>query len=201
VGGKAEKTFIDLGRLKPAVAREALSVLIGLPLSDVWHPIFQVFEFGEQRPGKNNRGDDVTFAEWSLHVSCAGQVTRHASVIVASGDMRRNGTGAARRFFDRKTPPKEPEARKRWAAAKEFFAHVKQGSLLVRSVSVSPVGSVTINLSKGFAIRTFTNSAGDWGQWALLHRNSSYSFWVDARADGAIAGKFEPQATEPPPSE
>lgn len=193
-----ENTFVDLGRLDPALAEEALLILIGLPLSSMWHPIFQIFEFGEQRPGKNKKGQDVTFGDWSLHVSCEWHVARNGSVIVGSRDMKRKRTGQARRFFDRKTPPRDAEERKRWAAANEFFDLVKQGVLIVQSVSVGSTGSLEIKLSDNFVLRTFNACATGWEQWCLLHRPSPYSFWVDARADGAIAHRWEatPPATE-----
>lgn len=64
--------------LKPeevAEAQEALSILIGLPLTDMFRYFeFQKFEFGEQNPHLNDRGEETTWSDWGLVVACEWQV-------------------------------------------------------------------------------------------------------------------------------
>jgi len=53
------------------LACEALSALVGLPLSDMWrYAGCQKFEFGEQKATVNRKGQDATRADWGLVASC-----------------------------------------------------------------------------------------------------------------------------------
>ena len=76
----------ELGPLTPDLAEKTLSVLVGLPLSDFRKPIFTIFEFGEQKPAKNRKGQDVTFADWIL--DCwVWQITKGDAVVLGWKDM------------------------------------------------------------------------------------------------------------------
>lgn len=56
-------------------ANRAVQELVGLPLTDMWrYGECQKFEFGEQKPCLNRRGEATTRAEWGLVVSCRWRV-------------------------------------------------------------------------------------------------------------------------------
>ena len=56
-------------------AREALSALVGLPLSDMWRYMgCQKFEFGEQKQHVNRKGEETTWADWGLVANCRWRV-------------------------------------------------------------------------------------------------------------------------------
>ncbi len=54
-----------------ADANRALAGLVGLPLSDMWRYLgCQKFEFGEQKPHFNGKGEETTWADWGLVANC-----------------------------------------------------------------------------------------------------------------------------------
>jgi len=59
-----------LDREQRNLAQEALKDLVGLPLSDMWRYGCQKFEFGEQHPQVNRKGEVIHAAEWALVAEC-----------------------------------------------------------------------------------------------------------------------------------
>lgn len=133
-----------------AALTERLKVLVGLPLTDIWRPIWQCFEFGEQKPALNKKGDEITRADYSVTLTGDWAVTLGSLVVMGSGDHKSNGK---RRFYDRVTPPREPEARDRWKRAKAFFQLIEEAKLIVESILVTPSGLILISLSDGYVIQ------------------------------------------------
>ncbi|CAN5369630.1 hypothetical protein BH11ARM1_BH11ARM1_08280 [soil metagenome] len=184
--------MFELGHLTREMTEEALTPLVGLALTDFRQPIFTIFEFGEQRPGKNRRGEDVTFADWSFDITgMSWQVVHHDRVVIGSSDMPYSGKRRPKRFFERITPPRDPELRSRWRAANDFLDLVEAGSLHAVAVSAGPAGATSIFLEEGYAIHTFTDSSKATDLWTLQHRPTRESFWAEAKLNGLIARKYE----------
>lgn len=133
-----------------AALTERLQVLVGLPLTDIWRPVWQCFEFGEQKTATNRKGDEITRADYSVTLTGDWAVTLGSVVVVGSGDHK--GIGK-RRFYDRATPPREPESRDRWKRAKAFFQLIEEAKLIVESILVAPSGLILISFSDGYVIQ------------------------------------------------
>ncbi len=191
---KEECVHTDQGPLTTAMAQEALAPLIGQPLTDMRRPLWQIFEFGEQRPTRNRHGEDITLADWLLSIYCSWQLTRGDSVILGYDDFSHNLMRATRRFFDRKTPPKDAIARKRWKAANELFALVESGVLIVRCITVHPAGGVAIGLSDDYEIRTFNDMSDPCFLWSIYRKPTSSTFGVDGSPIGLEAWTYAPVA-------
>lgn len=125
-----------------------LSVMVGLPLTDMWRPLWMVFEFGELKPGVGRGDQPVMRADFSLMVTCDWRVLQGAVTVLGSGDLRLD----RKPFYARKTPPRDPLAKARWKRAKEFIEKVEQGSLTVESVEVTESARLRIKLSQGYEI-------------------------------------------------
>lgn len=111
----------------------------------------QIFEFGEQKPFTNRKGEVATQADLSLKFLADWRVSLGAETVFGSGD---HGSGK-RRFYDRKTPPREEFDRVRWKRAKEFLRRVEERTLVVESVNVTDTGIVFVKLSDGYEIAGF----------------------------------------------
>ena len=96
--------------IKKAV-EQALQPIVGEPLTDMWrYAGCQKFEFGVQRPAKNDDGEEITLADWGLVVSCDWSVSGPAGRVVSSDDFgpgRRRRDKRAHPFYDslRTEPP------------------------------------------------------------------------------------------------
>ncbi len=153
-----------------------LSVLVGEPLSDMWRPFGQAFEFAEQIPHVNRRGEDVTFAALEVTFTSTWHVMRESVLVMGSGDH--DYPKKKRRFYDRQTPPRKEPERQRWKEAQTLLAKVVAAELIVQSVSADRYGQVEIRLSRGYAIRNFIVSVRD----ELLHfanRRTGYYGIID----------------------
>lgn len=145
-----------------------LSKIVGLPLSDIWRALGQVFEFGEQRPFVNKKGDPATRSDFSVKFLDVWRVTRGPAIVFGSGDHR-----GKRRFYDRKTPPQDPTQRERWERAKEFIRRIEAEDLLVERVMVTDSFVVVISLSDGYEIAGFGASS----------ESAEFLFWSDDTTD------------------
>jgi hypothetical protein len=129
----------------------ALTSLVGLPLSDMWRAGFQIFEFGVQRPHLNHRGEEVTRADYALHVSCPWRVLSPAGLALGSGDYESPGRG-----------PRHHRAR-------AFFEQMDAGLLTVEGVEVDASGGPRLQLGKGYLLEIVPmTSVGAREHWRLL---------------------------------
>src|SRR6266571_2122201 len=65
-----------------------LRVLIGQPMSDCWRAInMQIFEFGQQRPTVNRKGQDIEVADLKLHVQCRWRLVDGATIVFGRDDL------------------------------------------------------------------------------------------------------------------
>jgi hypothetical protein len=165
-----------------------LSTLVGQPLSDIFHPLWQIFEFGAQVPSLNRKGEAITLGEFSLSLTSAWHVMRDSTAVIGSGDHMR---GRKRKFYDRQSPPRDAEDRARWAEAKEFFSFVEAQELFAESISVPFNGCFEIRLSRGYAIRKFVDSARDEFFW-LTDRRTDHSWEVLYERGQMVLTEFGP---------
>jgi hypothetical protein len=128
-----------------------LQPIVGQPLTDMWRPIGQGFEFGPQTPTINRRGEAVHRAPMLLDLLDRWHITRGSTIVMGYADHVHK-----RRFYHRQKAPAEAEARARWVRAKEFFEHVSEGSLIVRAVQ-GRGGGLEIELSGDYWIRAFVD--------------------------------------------
>lgn len=177
---------------------DALAPLVGVALSGLWQPAYQVFEFGPQTPEVNHHGEPITLSEWNLCVSCDWHVSEGDIVILGAADLDEKPSG--HRFYDRTTPPRDAEQRQRWRNAQRFFDYVDKAMLTVQTVIAGPAGSITLELSRGFAIRTFQNSSRQWEFWHLVNRIENTSLYLERGERGLVcwSAQSAPQVGSPP---
>ena len=153
--------------------RSALNVLVGLPLTDLWRPLGQTFEFGLQKPYLNRKGEEIHRSDYRLHLLQEWRVTEHNVVVMGSDDHQ-----TKRRFYRRKTPPRDPIARERWRRANRFFDLVKGGALLVERVTIDDSASIRIELTEGFLIEAINCSSDNYEVWIFDNDAEGRSLWV-----------------------
>ena len=142
---------------KAKVIEAILAPIVGEPLTDMWKAGGQYFEFGKQLPFTNRCGRAATRSALRLKAVAPGGswiVTRSSELVVGSDDCV-----LRRRFFDRKTPPRDPARRHRWRVAHDFFKRVSKGDLQVLSLKAEDTGSLRIELEDGYALSIFSTSA------------------------------------------
>jgi hypothetical protein len=127
---------------------QELSQIVGLPLTCLWRALGQIFEFGEQKPFLNRKGEEVCRSDFSVKFLAGWRVSVGVMTVFGSGDH----ISGKRRFYDRKTRPRDPLNRARWDRAKEFLRRVHEQSLIVESVQVTRSGVVFIRLSDDYEI-------------------------------------------------
>ena len=111
---------------------KALSALIGMPLSDmIRYCGWQRFEFGEQIPAKNKRGEDVTISDWAISLNCPWRIEGPDGFSLTSEDF-------------------EPERHDDHAEA--FYDRFESDPISVESVSVESNGALTFFFSEGFVL-------------------------------------------------
>lgn len=186
-----KNVITELGPLTDEMTEKALAVLVGLPLTKFLKPIFVVFEFGDQLPFKNRKGEDITLAEWSFDIIDFWHVTHNDTIVIGRNDMPHRRKGRGRRFFERRTPPRDPQQRARWQRANDFLDRVDNGSLRVTSVLGGPAGAACIQLTDGYAIRAFSADSDRGDLWTLQNRVTKYSFWAGTEGYGPIALQYE----------
>ena len=138
----------------------ALRPLMGEPLSHMRRAGFQMFEIGVQRPCKNRKGQDITLADMSLHVSCNWYITRNGDQIVSSEDFG-PGWGVRR---DEKAMP--------------FYEMLGEEEFVVTSIHADNSGGVVIQLTRGYMLQIVTDhdeavmdTDADTEQWRLLPKD------------------------------
>lgn len=112
------------------LAEVTLSALVGLALTDMWrYAGCQKFEFGEQRPFINRKGQQATASDISLVVSTAWQITGPQDFSLTSdhfaGDVRTDDH------------------------ASDFYDSLSHSPPTVTQVQVSANGSLTLTFSGG----------------------------------------------------
>ncbi|MBS1715393.1 MAG: hypothetical protein JST30_13770 [Armatimonadetes bacterium] len=156
-----------------------LSVLVGQPLTDMWRPCSQCFEFGEQRPYTTPKGHETTRAQVSLFVYANWRIAQNGVVVMGSDDHRPSRRGSKRRFYDRKTPPRDPERRRAWTIANAFLSNLKTSRFVVLSVEVGAAGLLHLTLTKGVTIDVVPCGIdSDVCWWYLADRSPSAECWV-----------------------
>ncbi|MCO5297393.1 MAG: hypothetical protein M9921_11090 [Fimbriimonadaceae bacterium] len=141
--------------------QEALrSLLVGLPLSDYWKPIFHVFEFGEQKPKLNKRGVEITKADVSLNVECSWRIRCGTRYVMGSDDFEFPRSVQRVALPRRRTPPGDPNDAIRWRVCQQFFREVERASLVVRRVQVSALGDLKISLSRNHVLDVWVQGSG-----------------------------------------
>jgi hypothetical protein len=97
----------------------------------------------------------------------------------------------ARRFYDRRTPPRDPEQRQRWRAARSLLEKAGNGELVVLSCEVLAHGQINLNLTQEFAIRKFTDSADDMLVNWFHDKVADRSYEVEFRGGKMILEDFQ----------
>jgi len=147
---------------RPRSLSEELKVLLDLPLSGMWRAVFQIFEFGEQKPALNRNGEEITRADYSLDVSCAWRIRKNCYIVISDVDH-----WTKRRFYRRKTPPRDPRQRTRWRRAQEFFEAVENQKLNARRIRLHGLAELSISLTLGYTLDVFLNDSVE--GWRLLY--------------------------------
>lgn len=114
--------------------RETLSVLVGLPLSDMWRYMgCQKFEFGEQKPYLNRKGEETTWADWGLVANC---------------DWRILGPGGFALTWEHFGPT--PQRRDDHAG--DFYDSLETDPPVVESVGVEEDGGLRFAMTGGYRL-------------------------------------------------
>lgn len=115
-----------------SLVQDALAPLVGLPISDMWrYAGCQKFEFGEQRPHLNRKGDETTWADWGLVVSCAWRIEGPNCFILSSDHFGETRTDDF---------------------AHDFYDSLEDAAPVVEGVDVQNDGGFCLTLSKGYAL-------------------------------------------------
>lgn len=140
----------------------------------MWRPVSQCFEFGEQLPFVDRQGRECTCADRQLTVWDADWRISEGEIIV----MGRGDHGGKRRFYDRKTAPRDPEQRERWLRANRFFDRMEARQLVVSEVQVGRAGALQIDLTLNFAINVLPCSSENVNWWCYSVEPEWKKFWV-----------------------
>lgn len=182
----AEKQPVELGSLRADALYKILEPIIGLPLVDLWHPFSQVFEFGPTHYFLNRKGERVSRGLWVIDIQCNWAVTQGPTVVLGSHDAV-----GKRRFYHRKTPPRDPESRRRWEAALRFFDEVHQQALTVTAIEMEETGFLRIRLSEGYTIHVFEIRSTDEDLWFFFNSLTGVKHWVESKAGALEVTRFE----------
>lgn len=129
---------MELSDLELETAREGLACLVGLPLTDMFRYLgFQKFEFDEQKPFLNRKGQPVTASDIGLVVGCWWQISGPDDFVLNSGHFPGEGPRTdqhAYAFYESLHEPNPPE---------------------VRRIEVDPNGGLEIALSKGLHLSLY----------------------------------------------
>jgi len=130
------------------LAQEALSALVGLPLSDMWrYAGCQKFEFGEQKKHANRYGEQVTWADWGLVVSCRWRLEGPNGFVLSSEHFG----SKSERYDDH---------------ADEFYQELDANPPLVESVEVLDNGALHFRLSHGYKLAL--DPSGQNEEWRFM---------------------------------
>jgi len=113
-------------------AKEALSALVGLPLSDMFrYAGCQKFEFGEQKPHLNRKGEEMTRADWGLVASCHWRIQGPSGFLLTWEDF---------------TPARRDDH------AMAFYGSLKSDPPVVESVEVEEDGGLRIGMTCEYSL-------------------------------------------------
>ena len=115
-------------------ASEDLSPLVGLPLSNMWRYLgCQKFEFGEQKPHVNRKGEATTWADWALVANCRWRI---------------QGPDAFSLTWEHFGPTPE----RRDDHADPFYDSLRVDPPVVESVDVEDDGGLRIGMTGGYSL-------------------------------------------------
>jgi len=119
--------------VKDEIKRE-LSPLLGKPLTFMFRAAgIQAFEFGQQRPAVNRKGEAVSKGDWRINARCDWSIRGPAGVIVSSADF---GPGRERRDD----------------SAAWFYEGLSRAEWRAVSLGACDDGQLAIELSGGFHV-------------------------------------------------
>lgn len=140
---------------------ELLQPICGQPLTGMWRPVGQLFEFGVQKPSINRRGEPITRGDFDLKfIGADWRVVHQGRIIMGSYDH--DGEG---RFYKSVEPPCRPYDADARALAKEFLADVTSGKYIAESIKVGRLADITVVLSDGLVIESFASSGIEDSLW------------------------------------
>ncbi len=162
---------------------DLLQPIVGEPLSDIYRSVGQVFEFGEQRPDTNKRGEAITRGDFTLKLIAADwRIVQAGRVILGSSDRTNNES-----FFHDDEPSDLPFGAEAWRLGREFLGSVEEANLVVEAIEVGPFADVAIQLSNGFKMESFGSSGQDFDLWWFHNRRTDVSCLVSP--SGPYIGK------------
>lgn len=124
-------------------AEEALKQLVGLPLSDMWRYGCQKFEFGEQHPQVNRKGEAIHAAEWALVAECPWRL---------SGP---SGFELSHEHFG-------PDLERRDDHAASFYKSIETSPPVVTSIAIASDGRLIVAMTGNFVLAMVPSGEGTW---------------------------------------
>ncbi len=144
---------------------KALKPLVGLPLSDMWRAGCQIFEFGQQHPFQNRKGEQVIRADYGLDVSCPWRIIAPEGMALASWDYLSD---------DKRTRP-------RHARSRAFFEQLRAATLTVEAIEADSVGGVRFRLKGGYVLEVLpvsTSRSDEYWRMVTLQEEARHHFVV-----------------------
>ena len=153
---------------------DLLQPIVGEPLSGMWRALGQVFEFGEQRPDTNRRGEAITQGDFLLKFIAADwRVVQAGRIILGSSDHTNND-----RFYDTDQEPERPYDAEAWRLGRDFLESVENCKFVAESIEVGRFADVRVRLSHDLMIESFGSSGQDFDLWWFLNRRTDFSCLV-----------------------
>lgn len=157
-----------------AFLRELLQPLVGESLTGMYRYLGQVFEFGEQRPWTNRRGEATTRGDFLLKfISADWRIVQAGRIVLGSSDR-----DPEKQFYEAETPPDNSHNAEAWRLARAYFDAVEAGTFVVETVDVGGFGEVTLRLSQALVIESFASSAQDLDLWWFMNDRTQVSCLV-----------------------
>lgn len=114
----------------------------------------QKFEFGEQIPRVNRKGDAITRSEWGLVVSCEWRITGLEGDIVGSHQFGADGVRAD-------------------SSAKGFYRLLSETPPMISAIDVSEDGSLRFEMSGGYVLTVAVDIDSSEEQWRFMQEAES----------------------------
>ena len=145
----------------------SLKPLSGERLSDMWRVAgMQIFEIGVQRPSHNHKGDEVTRADWSLHVHCCWSIAGPEGEIVSSDDF-----GLDQSRSDENAGP--------------FYDMLGDLAFTISKIRADDYGGIKLTMSGGYSLEIKACCSEDENpdeeQWRLLPKDKDERHFVIER--------------------
>jgi len=154
---------------------DLLLPIVGEPLSGMWRAVGQVFEFGEQRPDTNRRGEAITRGDfWLKFIAADWRVIQGGRLIIGSSDRTNDD-----RFFNSDEPPLRPDDVEIWRLGRDFLKAVEDCKFVAESIEVGQFADVRVHLSNDLLIQSFGSSGQDFDLWWFHNRRTDVSCLVD----------------------